>query len=67
MHFSRKKNPSTDEAGIVTDSTPVVGSYVGLLSYYYHSASIPEAVNLARISTSTLTVLSGYVSLVINE
>ena len=44
-----KKNLSTEKAGIVTDSTPLVGSCVTLLSYqtrsinYYNSAFIPEA------------------------
>ena len=49
INFPRKKYPSTEGAGIVTDSTLLVGSCIALLSYqtqlinYYLSASNPEA------------------------
>ena len=73
VHFSRKKYPSTDATGIVTDSKPLVGSCVlGLRCAFVLPNSIdlkllpfcvhPWGVaNLARSSTlETLTVLSGY-------
>ena len=75
MHFPRKKYLYTDEAEIATDSTPLVGSCVALLSSMPNSTILRESLRRVDFSTQCyfqctfemFTVLSGYVSLLIND